>query len=211
MRVNPTPWLALALLPLLCGAADSTRDALPPRPPRFAPPAQGVLFSDNFSGTLDAWKADQPGVWTIAHGMLRADLPDQRQLRSLLRAGDPDWHDYALDFDVCMIRGVDKGAVVRLVDDVGVGVDLRGGSYQDVVAYMREWPMGKAPAINSNAEWNHVRIEVQGDRMRIRVNGDLCLNRPLTRATHGGIALAAYTGGAAQCTVYYDNVVVTAL
>ena len=27
----------------------------------------------------------------------------------------------------------------------------------------------------------------------------------------GGIALAAYGGGVAQCTVYYDNVVVTAL
>jgi hypothetical protein len=27
----------------------------------------------------------------------------------------------------------------------------------------------------------------------------------------GGIALSAYTGGVAQCTVYYANVVVTAL
>jgi hypothetical protein len=90
-------------------------------------------------------------------------------------------------------------------------VDLRGGSYQDVVAYVREWPMGKAQAVNSNATWNHVRVEVHGDRMRVLVNGDPCLDRPLTRVTHGAIALAAYTGGAAQCTVYYDNIVVTAL
>ena len=27
----------------------------------------------------------------------------------------------------------------------------------------------------------------------------------------GGIALAAYTGGVGECTVYYDNVVVTSL
>ncbi|MEQ1831434.1 MAG: hypothetical protein ABL977_00150 [Candidatus Eisenbacteria bacterium] len=31
-----------------------------------------------------------------------------------------------------------------------------------------------------------------------------------TRLT-GAIALPAYTGGSAQCTVYYDNIVVTAL
>lgn len=211
MRVKPGQWLVLALVPLLCSAGDPTRFALPPTPPRFAPPAHGVLLADDFSHGLGAWKPDQPGVWTVWHGMLRADLPDHKQLRSVLRAGDPEWRDYALDFDVCMMRGVDKGAVVRLVEETGVGVDLRGGTYQDVIAYIREWPVGKAEAINSNATWNHVRIEVRGDRMIVRVNDEKRLDRSIARTPHGGIALAAYTGGSGQCTVYYDNVVVTGL
>jgi hypothetical protein len=209
MRVKPVRWLVLALLPLLCAAGDPTRNALPPTPPRFVQPARGVLLADDFSHGLHAWKPDQPGVWSVWRGMLRADLPDQKQLRSVLRAGDPEWRDYALDFDVCMMRGVDKGAVVRLVEETGVGVDLRGGTYQDVIAYIREWPVGKAPAINSNATWNHVRIEVHGDRMIVRVNGDPALDRSISKAPRGGIAMAAYTGGAGECTVYYDNVIVT--
>jgi hypothetical protein len=212
MRVMPGRWLVLALLPFLCAAADPTRFAVPPAPPKFAPPAHGVLFADDFSHGLGAWQADQPDVWSAWHGMLRADLPDQKQLRSVLRGGDSLWTDYALDFDTCMMRGVDKGAVVRLVGENGVGVDLRGGTYQDVVSYIREWSVGKAAATNANATWNHLRIEVRGSRMIVRVNGEQKLDRAINRAEkRGGIALAAYTGGAGECTVYYDNVIVTAL
>jgi len=34
---------------------------------------------------------------------------------------------------------------------------------------------------------------------------------PRKARPHGRIALAAYTGGTGQCTVYYDNVIVTSL
>lgn len=213
MRGRTGRWgtlLAWIALPMLLGAADPARDAQPPTPPRFVLPEKGVLFSDDFSHGLGAWKTDQPDAWTIRDGMLRADLPDQKQLRSLLRAGDPAWQDYALDFDVCAMRGVDKGAVVRAQENTGVGIDLRGGTYQDVVAYVREWPLGKAAANNATGTWNHVRVEVTGTRLRVFVNGDLRIERPVAGDAHGAIALAAYTGGAGQCTVYYDNVVVTA-
>jgi hypothetical protein len=203
-------WIALVIAPLACGGAvDTLRTAAPPRSPRFSLPSHGVLFADDFSDGLNAWRPDRPGVWSVQHGAARADLPDQRQLRSLLWTGDANWTDYALDFDVCMMRGVDKGAVVRGTPEIGVGVDVRGGSYQDVVAYVREWPLGKAPVVTPDAAWNHVRIEAVGNRIRVRINGELKLDRNQTRAREGRIALAAYTGGSGQCTVYYDNVVVT--
>jgi hypothetical protein len=200
-------WIVLAI-PLLA-ASDGSRGVPPPPSPSFAPPAHGVLFADDFSHDLSAWRADMPGVWSIRRRVLRADLPDKKQVRSLLWAGDSTWTDYALDFDCCMVRGVDKGAVVRGRGALGVGVDLRGGTYQDVVAYVRDWPVGKGAAVNANAVWNHVQIEVVGDRLRVSVNGDLKIDHRQTRAHQGRIALAAYTGGAGQCTVYYDNVVVT--
>jgi len=201
--------LGALLLALLCaGAADSLRDVLPPLPPAPSAHADDVLFADDFSGDLGRWQPDTPGVWSIRQGMLRAELPDERQRRSLIYAGDSTWTDYVLEFDVCMMRGVDKGAVVRAHDGRGLGVDLRGGAYQDVVAYARAWRQGDAPAINPDAAWNHVRIEVHGRRFRVWVNGDLRLDHALTRTLHGRIALAAYTGGTGRCTVYYDNVVV---
>lgn len=196
---------------LLAGAADPTRFALPPSPPRWSLPESGVLFHDDFSGDLARWAPDTTGTWTVWRRMLRADLPDRKQARAFLYAGTEDWTNYALDVDVCGMRGVDKGAAVRVSNDAGFAVDLRGGAYQDVVAYLREWPMGKAAVTNANGTWNHIRIEARGDRYRVFVNGELKIERTDTRRSGGRVALAAYTGGVGQCTVYYDNVVVTRL
>jgi len=194
-------------------ASDPIRNTLPPPPPPHQPHPD-ALFSDDFkSGKLDGWTPDQPGVWSIRHGVLRADLPDGRQLRSLLYAGSESWTDYAVDIDVCGIRGVDKGVAVRVTEKQGIGVDLRGPGYQDVVMYRKEWPMGRASAVNANGAWHHLRIEARGKRYRVWVNGMLVIDRedPKNACPNGRIALPAYTGGAGQCTLYYDNVVVTAL
>lgn len=202
--------LATSLL-VLSGAADPTRFANPPQPPRFEPPVSGVLFADDFSDGLARWQTDQPKVWSVTHGMLRADLPDLKQQRALIYAGDESWADYAVDLDVCMMRGVDKGVIVRAQGISGVGVDLRGGVYQDVVMYVREWPLGKSAVVNANGTWNHIRVEARGSRYTVTVNGELKIVRTDQRRPQGRIALPAYTGGVGQCTVYYDNVIVTAL
>ncbi|MCC6350438.1 MAG: hypothetical protein IT347_12695 [Candidatus Eisenbacteria bacterium] len=200
---------ALALL--LTGADDPTRFALPPSPPPFALPADSVLFSDDFSGGLGKWAPDSVTAWSAWRHMLRADLPDRKQARSFLFAGSEEWRDYALDFDVCGMRGVDKGGAIRVLGTAGFAVDLRGGGYQDIVAHIREWPVGRARVTNANATWSHVRIEAKGDRFRVYVNGDLRIQRSDARRPNGRIALAAYTGGVGKFTAYYDNVVVTLL
>jgi hypothetical protein len=95
----------------------------------------------------------------------------------------------------------------------GIAVDLRGPGYEDVILNRREWPMGKARAINANTVWHHVRIEARGQRYRVFVNENLLIDKIDSKRSRerGGIALAAYTGGVGQCTVYYDNVRVTSL
>jgi len=203
---------AACLLLIGGGPSDSTRFALPSPSPRFTRPA-GALLADDFSGDLAQWEPDQVGVWSVWHQMLRADLPDGRQLRSFLYAGSEDWTDYAVDLDVCGMRGVDKGVVVRVQGSSGFGVDLRGPGYQDVILQRREWPMGRADALNANGMWQHLRIEVRGTRVKVFVNGELKLDRTdgHNSRPQGRIALAAYTGGVGQCTVYYDNVIVTGL
>ncbi len=214
-RLRLPAMLATLLLVGASGRVDEARVASPPRSPRFAPPTSRVLLAEDFSGTTIAahWRPDREGVWSVTRGMLRADLPDTKQLRSLIRTGDSTWTDYVVDLDVCMMRGVDKGVVVRVDGDTGIGIDLRSGTYQDVVAYLREWPMGKAQATNANGVWNHLRVEIRGKRLRVSVNGELRLEREDARNARprGGIALPAYTGGIGQCTLYYDNVVVTRL
>ncbi len=208
-------WVVTLGTASLGAAPDPIRDAPPPgMAPVSAPTRDLVLFSDDFrSPDLAQWKADRDGVWSVRRGMLRADLPDQKQERSLLYAGSPEWTDYAVDVDVCAMRGVDKGVVVRIDGQTGIAVDLRGPGYHDVLLHRREWPMGRATAVNGNGTWHHLRVEAQEHRYRVFVDGRLALERTDRRKSRpsGSIALAAYTGGGGQCTVYYDNVVVTKL
>ncbi len=201
---------------LLLGASppDVARDAVPQRPPKFDPP-RNALLADDFSDGLRKWEPDRASVWSIRSGMLRADLPDSKQERSLLYAGSEDWTNYAVDLDVLGMRGVDKGVVVRVEGSNGVGIDLRGPGYQDVVMYRRERQLGHASAENGNGAWHHLRIECRGSRIRVFVDGALKIDRQDARIadkeSRGRIALAAYTGGVGECTIWYDNVVVSPL
>jgi hypothetical protein len=212
-------WRATAALAalgvVLCGAGDSelSRRAIPPPGPSLGRLPKEVLFVDDFSEGIGRWSSDQDGIWAPRLGALRADMPDGRQQRSFAYAGEEEWRNYAVDLDVCQMRGVDKGVVVRVLGDTGVGVDLRGPGYHDLVVYRREFPLGKARVQNGNGMWHHLRVECRGGELRVLVNGDLVLERGDRRrpGTRGRIALPAYTGGGGECTVYYDNVVVTPL
>lgn len=197
------------------GPPDMAREAVPQPSPVFHPPAN-ALFAEDFSDGLTRWESDRADVWTIRHGMLKADLPDAKQERSFLYAGSEDWSNYAVDLDVCGMRGVDKGVAVRVRGTAGVGIDLRGPGYQDIVMYRREWPMGRASVENGNGVWHHLRVECRNSRFRVFVDGQQKLNREDSRLDQknrgkGRIALAAYTGGVGQCTIWYDNVLVTPL
>jgi hypothetical protein len=210
------PLLALvvaagALLPL--GAhSDLERNASPPQSPRMVAPANALLAED-FSSGLDGWQTEHKEYWHVRGGMLRADLPDKKQVHTLIRIGDTTWYDYALDFDVCGMRGVDKGAIIRIVDKLGLGVDLRGPGYNDIRVHLSATPLGRIDVINGNGIWHHIRMEVRDRHCRVLVGNQVLLDRFVSKRLPpgGGIALAAYTGGVGECTVFFDNVVVTPL
>ena len=208
--------LVVCIMAWLClGAADSSRVAIPPPSPAFERP-QRALFADDFSSArLHGWRTDSLAtVWEVRDGVLRAELPDVKQAHSFLLAGDSTWTDYVVDFDVCGMRGVDKGIGVRVFKKHGLGVDLRGGEHQDVLIYSTKFPVGSGKAENADGSWHHVRVAIFGNSCRVTVDGHVAVEKKNLRfdpPKHGGIALAAYAGGVGACQVYYDNVVVTAL
>jgi Domain of Unknown Function (DUF1080) len=210
--------------PLLIAAAlgmgadappDPGRKATPPPSPKFERPAKAVFADDFADGNFKGWTADEPSAWSVRGGVLRAELPDEKQLHAFLYAGDSTWTDYALDFDVCGMRGVDKGCAVRVrPGKKGLGVDLRGPGYDDLKVFMNEFQVGSGRFVNANGTWYHMRVEIRGkDKCRVAVNGKVVFEQGLRHdpPASGGIALSAYTGGLAKCTVYYDNVSVTPL
>ena len=193
---------------------DPGRDAPPPPSPTFRSPAGRALFSDDFSdGDLQGWRADEPASWSVRRGVLRADLPDVKQAHSFLYAGDSTWVNYAVDFDVCGMRGVDKGVVVRVQGKRGLGIDLRGPDYHDLKLYINQVSVGSAKVANEDRAWHHIHVDIRGNDCRVTVGGHVVFDQRLRHAAppRGGIALTAYTGGRGQCTVYYDNIIVTPL
>src|SRR5262249_33482540 len=114
--------LGFLLGTLALGASLAAADEPPPPPPP-RPVTGTVLFAEDFRDTtLARWRSDRAGVWSVSKHMLRGVLPDVRQQHSLIEAGSDEWTDVALDVDVCQIRGVDKGAVVRVTKGSGIGV-----------------------------------------------------------------------------------------
>ena len=209
---------ALAVLPVLAtlgvaipaAAAEPDSTAVPPPPP-MTRPAGPVLFEDRFA-TLNAWQPDREDVWTVTDSAVCGRLPDEKQKRSFLYAGSAEWAGYAIDLDLLQLRGVDKGVVVCARGSRGIGVDLRGGSYQDVLVYRNSAALGRAPAPNQDRVWHHLRVEARGRTYTVSVDGARVLEcRDPMGAVRGRIALVAYTGGQGECSVQYTNVVVTRL
>jgi hypothetical protein len=211
-RLRPIgPTVAFLLVALGDRAAATAPPATPPPPDTLASSAE-LLFREDFR-TLDAWQADRDSVWSVEDGVLCGRLPDGKQERSFLFAGSEDWQDYALDLDLCQVRGVDKGVAVCVRGGRGVAVDLRGGEYQDVLLYRQQLPLGSAKQANPDRVWHHLRVETRGARYTVLVNGVRALDRrdPLSAMRRGRIALVAYTGGHGECAVFYANVRVTRL
>jgi hypothetical protein len=182
----------------------------------FASPARGgdVIFEEDFSGSAPTGlHYDREKVWSVWNGHLRAILPDAKQQRSFAYFGSPDWKDYSVDLDVCGLRGVDKVVAVRVEGTKAVVVDLRGPGLGDVIMYRGYTRLGRHEVECPNGTWNHLRIEAQGPRYRVFVNGQLAIefSERRNKRPRGRLALVAYTGGAGECEVVFDNVVVRAL
>src|SRR5262249_54847987 len=190
------------------------RDAAPPPSPEFKRPAN-ALFADDFSdSTLRAWRpARLATLWAVRGGVRRGGLPDVKQGHSILFVGDSAWPDYPVDVHRVGLRGADKGIGVRVRGKSGLGVDLRGSTYQDVVLYAGKYPVGSGKAENADGTWNHLRIEIRGSSCRVSVGDHVAYDKHphFKPPRRGGIALAAYAGGLAQCTLYHHNVLVTPL
>ena len=205
-------WAVPILLVLAARArGDAFPDSLPPPPP--APHSSGANLVFETFQNLDAWQPDRDSVWTLEGHVLHARLPDQKQQHSFVFAGSKDWGDYAVDVDILQVRGVDKGVAVRVQENQGIGVDLRGGEYQDILMYRRQLELGHAQAPNSDRKWHHLRVEARTNHYRVLVDGRLVLTShdKLPGYRQGRIALPAYSGGLGACSIYYANVVVTSL
>lgn len=208
-RRSVTWMAAAAAIVLLCAAGDPSR---PLRPPHAPDVPRDALFFDDFSRGTAKWEFDRPEAWSVRSGSLRGVLPDKKQQRAFAYAGSEDWRDYAVDLDVCQVRGVDKGVVVRVRGKTGTAVDVRGRGYRDVLLYRGESQLASAPVSIADGRWHHLRVECRGASVAVALDGRTVLRHEgSSHGDAGRIALPAYTGGVGECEVWYANVLVTPL
>ncbi|MCC6803487.1 MAG: hypothetical protein IT319_11435 [Anaerolineae bacterium] len=145
----------------------------------------GVLFAEDFSGTLDAWTdVDAPDGstddnWVAENGMLIRATPILSPLGALLVAGDPTWGDYAVEAELTS-DGDEVGLVVRYRDDDADGLrrcyrlrlNAGGRSFEritgsDVVVLWQD------SAAYTPAAGLVVAIQCLGQRLRGQLGGEL--------------------------------------
>jgi hypothetical protein len=187
-----------------------------------APPALAVEFFDDFEdGNLDGWECDTCEQWFVScansEGTAFVMLPDTPQLASRICIGELQWTDFILDVDVRGLIGGDKGIFFH---HTGVGTQDTyysvGMTMDTIFLTKRSDPSGQgsilaqAPHPFTNWVWHHVRIEVQGPRIAVWIDGDQYFDyvdpHPLLV---GGVCLEAYTGWGVASVTQWDNVFLT--
>lgn len=145
----------------------------------------GVLFAEDFSGTLDAWTdVDAPdggteGNWITQDGVLIRTAAILSPLGALLVAGDPAWADYAVEVELSG-DGAEVGLVVRYSDNHEDGLRryyrLRlnaAGRYFERIAGSDVQILWQDSVAYLPADDQVVAIQCFGQRLRGQLGGEL--------------------------------------
>ncbi len=180
-----------------------------------------VLFADDFSVDRGEWwlNSDSYGDVYLRNGeLVIRDVYDDTALYS---GPAPIFDDFVMEVDSRLVSGTinnwhfflvrlnDNGDCYRVgysADGYYIGTEFYGGGRQ-------EWVQPTTSnAINQGVgATNHVRIEVQGARVRFYVNGVLLLDQVAShRLPAGYIALSADALEAPETVIAFDNLVITA-
>lgn len=180
--------------------------------------AQVLLECDFEDGTMGPFTALGPG-WDVTDGALHCYTEGFAFFSSVL-AGDPDWQDYIVAFDVRAEGSVNQIVRLRVTDlHDYYEVNVRTAPYNDVV-FARQDYLGyeilhSEPFSNALGVWRHVEVAMVGHTVTVWVDGQVALvftdpAAPAELAT-GSIALTCLAGGDVLWQdIWFDNVTVTA-
>lgn len=137
----------------------------------------GERFAEPPSDPVAGWKTFG-GLWQVDDGVCRVEASDGAKLRR----DAPDFADGIVEADVRFSAQTDINAGLLLhVRNAGVGADNFDGyevslspSAQQVILgkHRHDWhPIQNTPAAVTTGGWNHLRVRLDGPRLRIYVNG----------------------------------------
>jgi hypothetical protein len=175
-------------------------------------------FTDTFdTGRHAAWRVNGTH-WSFTGGKAIASTPTT-YIAEQMFIGDSSWRDYSFEVDVYGTAGPDKAIGVRVTDANNYyNIHLIGpdGGYHHLD--INRVQGGSATILYRNSSFSvlnntlyRVRVDVEGNRLKVYVNGTLEATVVDDAFPHGGVGLFGGSGGYAPNTIQYDNVAVTPL
>ncbi len=187
------------------------------------PVSAQIILQHNFDdGTDGPFTPLGPG-WAVIDGTYHCHTEGFASGSSSL-AGDPNWSDYIVAFDVRTEGSVGQLLYRRVVDFLDYyQVAIRGAPYNDVQVFRMDYIVndphlvliGAATFPTQSGVWHHVEVQVIDYSFYVEIDGTLALqcvdtaHPPTVR--YGSIALVCFAGGNVLWQdVWYDNVEVRA-
>lgn len=194
---------------------------LPPTPTAtlFVPPADGILFQDNFdSGDLSQWK-QLSGQWIVTGGKL-TKLVDggTGNTYQWISLDKPEWKNYTLSLDVTVPYYSNTAIVVRndtsnqqligvdIYDSNDINLSLISNNPRDNTFIAGD--IGFQIPISSNVNF---QLEIQGNSYTLRVNGREIKNVTISGYESGGISIGSICTSDGDGCATFDNIEVTYL
>lgn len=217
---NPTATAAPSSTPVAV-VTPSPAATLPPATPTAVQLPEGTLLVDDF-GSAGGWDVGADPDYMIGY--------EDGEYRVVVRGsglfiwGNPkrsyDLSDFSIEVDVRRVDGpvdIPMSLVVRRRDDRNFyqfsiasdgtcGVDmLQNDNWNSLI----EWAASES--VKQGTEWNHLRVECVGPRMRFYVNNDLIADFEDNTFASGNVGLGAGPVDEGSAEVRFDNVRVQVL
>lgn len=182
------------------------------------------LFQDDFnSGSASQWTPFGPGTWSVQSGEYVVDMGSGQNLFGGSYAGESQWTDYIIEFDLKGESGVDKAFEVRFDDATHQGyLFVFRSNYSVLFGDVLLFHMLHDPSLGSNwgnlvqqatypnslHTWYHMMVAVIGPHLQLFIDHQPVLNYTFSAPylTHGKIAFWGWTGAMGSDVVYFDNV-----
>jgi hypothetical protein len=188
-------------------------------PTAFVPPADGILFQDNFDDGLSSEWNTYDGQWLVSNGTLTL-LADDIDSYKWIALRKPEWKNYVLSLTVNIpfqSSAAQSHVAVAVRNEgsqskyIGVPVDtIRNRAYW---AFIEGYSDTAIAGLNEGSEFlsgSNMELEVNNDTYTLRINGREVQKISMTGYSSGGISLGIYCYSELGCPSF-DNVKVTYL
>ncbi|HTK11012.1 MAG TPA: family 16 glycoside hydrolase [Ktedonobacteraceae bacterium] len=193
-RVFTTLGFGLLLLSLAACSSGTVVQQTTPTPSQATPistPANTVLFQSDWSKGLSAWKTTSG--WKVKNGYIESDLSEKL---SLTLPYQPTVANYAVEYRLQIVNVPKDGGQFQLTADKQADKDgytadvlnlLGPGQHRFAIHPLAEVLVEPEESMENNAqildyeptsEWRLYRVEVQGTRVSLLVDG-----KPISRAS----------------------------
>jgi hypothetical protein len=193
-------------------------EVAPPTATPFIPPADGVLFQDDFENGLKREWIKYSGQWVVADGKLTEVYQDSySEMYSWIGVENPSWKNYTVDLTIGIFRPLTESDEMALAvrDNVvglkyiGFEIDFWPHIYLSLIS---DTYSATSPIAGNNTDFTfplgteaQAEIKVEDDNYTLAVNGRTLQTVNISGYDSGGFRLGLYCRSSSKCPTF-DNV-----